>query len=65
MTLAALGRRVRETLHLMIGLPDYDRYVAHRLAVHPGERVMTYPEFFRERQDRRYGTKDGRTARCC
>jgi uncharacterized short protein YbdD (DUF466 family) len=58
-------KRCRETLHLMVGLPDYDRFVAHRRAHHPGEPVPTYAEFFRERQDRRYGTKDGRTPRCC
>lgn len=65
---AALGqivRRLRETARLMVGIPDYGSYVEHRKAVHPGEPVMSYEEFFRERQDSRYGGKDGRIGRCC
>lgn len=49
----------------MIGIPDYDTYVAHRKVTHPDLPIMTYEEFFRERQDARYGFgKDGRF-RCC
>jgi Selenoprotein, putative len=32
----------------MIGVPDYETYVAHRRANHPREPIMTYVEFFRE-----------------
>lgn len=61
--LRILLRRLRETAHLMVGLPDYQRYVAHRRARHPGEPVMSRSEFVRERSDHRYG---GRGAgRCC
>jgi uncharacterized short protein YbdD (DUF466 family) len=56
-------RRLREAAYLMVGLPDYDRYVAHRRTLHPGEAMMTWPEFVRERTARRYGG-DG-TNRCC
>jgi uncharacterized short protein YbdD (DUF466 family) len=49
----------------MVGIPDYRSYVEHREAVHPGEPVMSYEEFFRERQDSRYAGKDGRIGRCC
>jgi uncharacterized short protein YbdD (DUF466 family) len=48
---------------LMVGVPDYETYVEHRRASHPGEPVMTYEEFFRERQDARYGK--GKLNRCC
>ncbi len=48
---------------LMVGVPDYETYVEHRRARHPGEPVMTYEEFFRERQDARYGK--GKMNRCC
>ncbi|HEY0523540.1 MAG TPA: YbdD/YjiX family protein [Stellaceae bacterium] len=58
-------RRLRETARLMVGIPDYRSYVEHREAVHPGEPVMSYEEFFRERQDSRYAGKDGRIGRCC
>ena len=46
-------------------VPDYGTYVEHRKAMHPGEPVMSYEEFFRERQDSRYGGKDGKMGRCC
>ena len=56
-------RGLIETLHLMVGLPDYRRYVAHRLARHPGEAVMTEAEFVRERTRRRY--EGAGAGRCC
>ncbi|HLY56859.1 MAG TPA: YbdD/YjiX family protein [Stellaceae bacterium] len=65
MTAHAFWRRVCETLRLMVGQPDYDRYVAHRLEHHPGETVMSRVEFFRDRQDRRYATRSGGGLRCC
>jgi uncharacterized short protein YbdD (DUF466 family) len=49
----------------MIGVPDYEAYVAHRRQAHPGEPVMTYEEFFRERQASRYGENGGKISRCC
>ena len=49
----------------MIGLPDYDYYVAHRLAQHPDQPIMTRPQFICERQDRRYGGGPGGTFKCC
>jgi uncharacterized short protein YbdD (DUF466 family) len=53
------------TARLMIGVPDYDTYVAHRRANHPQEPVMTYVEFFRERQQARYAVGKGRFRGCC
>ena len=61
--LARLVAGLRETAHLMVGLPDYRRYVAHRQARHPGAPVMTRAEFVRERLARRYGP--GGPGRCC
>jgi uncharacterized short protein YbdD (DUF466 family) len=49
----------------MVGIPDYQTYVAHRQAHHPGEPVMSYKEFFRERQNARYATEKGRLRGCC
>ena len=61
--LVAFLRRLIETAHLMVGLPDYQRYVAHRRTRHPGQPVMSRPEFVAERMARRY---EGRGAgRCC
>lgn len=58
-------RRAVETARLMVGVPDYDAYVAHRQARHPGEPVMSYTEFFRERQQARYACEKGRLRGCC
>jgi uncharacterized short protein YbdD (DUF466 family) len=49
------GRYLGQSMRLMCGLPEYDTYVAHREVTHPGEPMMTYEEFFRERQEARYG----------
>ncbi len=50
----------------MIGIPDYDAYVAQRETSHPGEPVMTYEEFFRQRQEARYcGLGKDRFRGCC
>ena len=50
---------------LMIGVPDYDTYVAHRRAKHPDQPIMTYVEFFRERQQAHYAVGNGRFRGCC
>jgi len=53
------------TARLMVGIPDYETYVAHRKQFHPQEPIMTYEEFFRERQDARYAFGKGRFKGCC
>ena len=53
------------TARLMVGIPDYETYLEHRRAFHPGEPVMTYKEFFRERQDARYAVGKGSFRGCC
>ena len=60
--LAEFWRTLVSAARLAIGVPDYDNYVAHMRARHPGARVMSYAEFFDERQQKRYG--NGRTG-CC
>ena len=54
-----------QTARLMVGVPDYDNYVAHRRAHHPDQPVMSYAEFFRERQMARYACEKGRFKGCC
>jgi uncharacterized short protein YbdD (DUF466 family) len=63
--LRRLWRRAAETARLMVGIPDYRTYVARRRAHHPNEPVMSYAEFFRERQNARYAAEGGRTRGCC
>ena len=50
---------------LMVGVPDYDTYVQHRRTNHPDQPIMTYEEFFIERQEARYGVCKGRFRGCC
>ena len=57
------GRYLAQTLRLMVGVPDYDAYVAHMKANHPDAPLMSYEAFFRDRQQARYGA--GRGVRCC
>ena len=56
---------VVKTARLMVGVPDYETYVAHRRTNHPGLPIMTYQEFFRERQGARYAVGKGRFRGCC
>jgi uncharacterized short protein YbdD (DUF466 family) len=61
--LADAGRYLGQAMRLMVGLPDYETYVAHMRARHPDRPVMSYEAFFRDRQEARYGGK-GRVG-CC
>jgi uncharacterized short protein YbdD (DUF466 family) len=56
--------RVRQTLHLMVGMPDYDVYVAHLKAHHPDRAVPDRETFARDCVERRYNSK-GQPTRCC
>ncbi|MFT4079368.1 YbdD/YjiX family protein [Rhodomicrobium lacus] len=60
---AGFWKMAAQTARLMVGIPDYETYLEHRRARHPGEPVMSWEEFFKERQDARYKGK-GRF-RCC
>lgn len=53
-----------QSARLMVGVPDYDNYVAQRAISHPGEPVMSHEAFFRERQEARFGRGKCNT-RCC
>ncbi len=63
--LLAMWATCGKTARLMVGVPDYNSYVAHCESSHPGEKIMTYEEFFSERQASRYGESGGKISRCC
>jgi len=48
---------------MMVGVPDYDAYLRHMRAHHPDRTPMNRTAFFRERQEARYGGKNG--GKCC
>jgi uncharacterized short protein YbdD (DUF466 family) len=55
-------RFVSQSIRLMIGMPEYSTYLEHMRKAHPDRPAMSYAEFFRERQEARYG---GKISRCC
>ena len=61
--LAALRRRAGQTAWLMLGVPDYEQYVAHILMTHPDEAPLTRDAFLLRRQAARYAGGGG--LRCC
>ncbi|MET0226072.1 MAG: YbdD/YjiX family protein [Dokdonella sp.] len=46
----------------IIGVPDYENYLAHLRRHHPERALPSYAEFFNERQEARY---KGGGGRCC
>ncbi len=63
--LKSIGRGLRQTAALMVGQPDYDAYVAHVALTHPGQAPMTRTEFFRNRENSRFGMGNTGGLRCC
>ncbi len=63
--LSRMGKYLGQAARMLVGMPDYDTYVEHMRNKHPDKPVMTYEEFFRERQEARYGGGRGRLIGCC
>ena len=61
--MSGLFDTLRQTARLMVGLPDYDAYLRHMAAHHPDRSPMNRTQFFRDRQEARYGGRNG--GRCC
>ena len=59
--IAAILSRTASFVRAILGVPDYERYLSHMRAVHPGDRVMSETEFRHSRMNDRYN----RTSRCC
>jgi uncharacterized short protein YbdD (DUF466 family) len=55
-------REARQACRQVFGIPDYERYLAHAAATHPGEPVLSRREFFARSLDRKYGAGG---MRCC
>ncbi|MDQ8155653.1 MAG: YbdD/YjiX family protein [Gemmatimonadota bacterium] len=55
-------RRAAAVIRRIIGVPDYEGYLAHQRAHHPQEEPMGEREFHRERLAARY-SRPG--SRCC
>ena len=58
-------RRAGQTARLMVGVPDYDAYLAHCRERHPDAAVLSRADSHRNRIERRYGVGKGSPPRCC
>ncbi len=56
--MAAVARVIRQ----IIGVPDYERYIAHLSAAHPGCEPISRDAFMRERLEARYNQPG---SKCC
>ncbi|MFS0850862.1 YbdD/YjiX family protein [Novosphingobium panipatense] len=56
-------KALRAMLRLMVGQPSYDAYLAHMAQRHPHATPMSRVEFFRNREQARYGGAGG--GKCC
>lgn len=63
--LSRMGKYLGQAARMLVGMPDYDSYLAHMRSNHPEQAPMSRETFFRERQDARYGGGKGRPIRCC
>lgn len=55
-------RLLAQTGRLIVGVPDYDLYLAHMRRTHPDTPPMTREAFFANRLEARYGRG---ASRCC
>jgi uncharacterized short protein YbdD (DUF466 family) len=58
----SLVSRAASALRVVLGVPDYARYLAHMRSAHPGDRVMSETEFRHTRMNDRYNRAG---SRCC
>ena len=58
----SLIARISRAMRVMIGVPDYARYLAHQRTAHPDATPLSREEFARERERARY---EGTGSRCC
>ena len=56
------ARGIRQICRQLFGIPDYERYLAHAEARHPGAPVLSRRDFCAQAIERKYG-KSG--PRCC
>ncbi len=58
-----LLRRAARVVRQLVGAPDYDRYLEHHAACHPGVAPLTPREHYLEFVTRRFGSAG--PTRCC
>ncbi|CAG9613550.1 hypothetical protein BACCIP111899_02765 [Bacillus rhizoplanae] len=64
-TMIGMWRYRKQFISLLVGVPSYEKYVAHMKQKHPNEIVLSRKQFFAEAQEARFNAKDGKVSRCC
>jgi len=60
--ISSIFSRSASIFRAVLGVPDYDRYLAHMRSAHPGDRVMSETEFLHTRMNDRYNRAG---SKCC
>lgn len=60
--ISSMFSRTASFVRAVLGVPDYERYLAHMRSAHPGDRVMSETEFRHTRMNDRYNRAG---SRCC
>ena len=63
-TFIAFFELCAQAARLMVGVGDYPTYLAHMQAHHPDATPLSKADWFRQRQNARYGKGDGSVKRC-
>ncbi|MFC6789805.1 YbdD/YjiX family protein [Methylobacterium komagatae] len=63
--LKTLSKCVCDGARLMVGQGDYTAYAEHIRRTHPDREPMTETEFFRNRENARFGVGNTSGFRCC
>lgn len=63
--LKTLSKCVCDGARLMVGQGDYSAYADHIRRTHPDREPMTETEFFRNRENARFGVGNTSGFRCC
>lgn len=58
------ARKVVQTCRLMVGVHDYDYYLAHMRSRHPDDQPMSREDFYRYCLDARFGAGSGSKCPC-
>ena len=61
----AFSKCVCDGARLMVGQGDYEAYAAHIRKTHPDQTPMTEREYFRCRENARFGVGNTSGFRCC
>lgn len=62
--IATLWQRLQQSFRLMVGVPDYQTYVAHMQQHHPDLEPMDVKTFYRYCVDSRYPSAGGGMKKC-